>query len=87
VSSQLLVLTQGRRGYSYSGFQFDEGKTLDGFEEVLKGLRAVDRWMQVNFFTTPNERLGGKTPIDALRQGKGSEVRKIASVYGEQGTL
>jgi hypothetical protein len=43
--------------------------------------------MQLNFFTTPKERLGGKTPIDALRQGKGSEVRKIASVYGEQGTL
>ena len=83
-SNQLLALTQGRRGYSYPGFQFDEGKTLDGLEEVLKGLRVVDPWMQLNFFTTPKERLGGKTPIDALRQGKGSEVRKIASVYGEQ---
>jgi hypothetical protein len=43
--------------------------------------------MQLNFFTSPNERLGGKTPIEALRQGSSSEVAKVASVYGEQGAL
>ncbi|MBB6143699.1 hypothetical protein HNQ77_001648 [Silvibacterium bohemicum] len=84
-SNQLLALTQGKRGYSYPGFQFHEGKTLDGLESVLKALSAVDPWMQLNFFTSPNERLGGKNPIEALRKGKIDEVVKIASTYGEQG--
>jgi hypothetical protein len=84
-SNQLLALTQGKRGYSYPGFQFHEGKTLDGLESVLKNLSSVDPWMQFNFFTSPNERLGGKNPIEALREGKIEEVAKVAGTYGEQG--
>ena len=86
-SNQLLALTQGRRGYCYPSFQFDEGKTLDGIERVLKGLSSVDPWMQLNFFTTPDERLEGKSPIEALQQGKINEVARIAGTYGEQGAL
>lgn len=85
--NQLLALTQGRRGYSYPSFQFHEGKTLAGLETVLKALSSVDPWMQLNFFTSPDERLGGKTPIECLRQGNIDEVAKIASTYGEQGAL
>jgi predicted transcriptional regulator len=65
-SNQLLALTQGRRGYSYPSFQFDEGMTIKGLEEVLGKLSAIDPWMQLNFFTSPNERLGGSSPIEAL---------------------
>lgn len=85
--NQLLALTQGRRGYSYPSFQFHEGKTLDGLERVLKALSSVDSWMQLNFFTSPDERLGGETPIESMRHGKANEVVKIASTYGEQGAL
>ena len=86
-ANQLLALTQGRRGYSYASFQFEGGKTLDGLEEVLRNLRALDPWMQLRFFTSPHERLGNKTPIEALRGGKVADVVKAASGYGEQGAL
>jgi hypothetical protein len=86
-SNQLLALTQGRRGYSYPSFQFDEGKTLKGLEDVLGKLCALDPWMQLIFFTRPNERLGGNTPIEALRKGKVDDVASVASGYGEQGAL
>jgi hypothetical protein len=86
-SNQLLALTQGRRGYSYPGFQFEEGKTLKGLEDVLDKLSALDPWMQLDFFTRPNERLGESTPIEALRAGKVDEVASVASGYGEQGAL
>jgi hypothetical protein len=86
-SNQLLALTQGRRGYRYPSFQFDEGKTLNGFEEVLGELKALDPWMQLNFFTCAHERLGGKTPIKALHAGLVEEVKHLASGYGEQGAL
>ena len=84
-SNQLLALTQGRRGYSYPSFQFEEGKTLKGLEDVLASLTVIDPWMQLNFFTSPNERLGGSTPIEALRKGRAGEVARLASGYGEQG--
>jgi hypothetical protein len=86
-SNQLLALTQGKRGYRYPSFQFDEGKILDGFEEVLGELNALDPWMQLNFFTSAHERLGGKTPIKALQEGLVGEVKNVACGYGEQGAL
>ncbi|MFZ0798593.1 MAG: hypothetical protein WAM98_12480, partial [Terriglobales bacterium] len=86
-ANQLLALTQGRRGYSYPSFQFEEGKTLGGLEQVLKTLSALDPWMQLGFFTGPHERLGNKTPIEALQIGRVNEVVKAAGGYGEQGAI
>ena len=86
-ANQLLALTQGRRGYSYPGFQFEDGKALNGLEEVLRNLSALDPWMQLRFFTNPQERLGNKTPIEALRSGRVKDVVRAASGYGEQGAM
>ena len=86
-SNQLLALTQGRRGYSYPTFQFEEGKTLKGLEEVLGKLSALDPWMQLNFFTSAHERLDGKTPIRALHDKLIEQVQSVATGYGEQGAL
>ncbi len=86
-SNQLLALTQGKRGYGYPSFQFDEGKTLNGLEDVLGELKALDPWMQLNFFTSAHERLSGRTPIEALQSGLVQEVKSVASGYGEQGAL
>jgi hypothetical protein len=84
-SSQLMALTQGKRGNSYPSFQFDDGKTIKGLENVLKELKTFDPWMQLAFFASPNDRLGGKTPIRALRSGKLEEVMRAVRGYGEQG--
>ncbi len=84
-SGQLLALTQGKRGYSYPGFQFEEGKTLGGLEETLKQLAGLDPWMQLVFFVGPNDRLTGKAPIEALRAGNSRDVIRAAEGYGEQG--
>ena len=86
-ANQLLALTQGRSGYSYPSFQFEDGKTLDGLEEVLRNLSALDPWMQLRIFTSPHERLGGKTPVEALRGGRVNDVVGAASGYGEQGAM
>jgi hypothetical protein len=85
-SNQLLALTQGRRGYSYPRFQFEEGKTINGLEDVLAQLKELDPWMKLVFFTSPNERLNGKTPIESLHK-EVSEVAQAARGYGEQGAL
>lgn len=84
-ATQLLALTQGRRGYSYPSFQFEDGKPIPGIEEVLAELKELDPWMQMVFFTSPNERLGDRTPLEGLKKGLVSEVKTAAAGYGEQG--
>lgn len=86
-SNQLLALTQGKRGYSYPSFQFEDGKTITGIEEVLAQLKDLDPWMQMVFFTGPHERLEGKTPLERLKRGMVSEVKAAASGFGEQGAI
>ena len=83
--NQLVGLTQGKRGYAYPAFQFEDGKTLDGLKEVLAALSGHDPWMQSIFFANGNDRLNGRTPLDALRQGKTEAVVRAAEAYGEQG--
>jgi hypothetical protein len=83
--NQLIGLTQGKRGYAYPAFQFEDGKTLDGLKEVLDALSGHDPWMQSIFFANGNDTLTGQTPLDALRQGKTEAVVRAAEAYGEQG--
>jgi hypothetical protein len=83
--NHLIGLTQGKRGYAYPAFQFEDGKTLDGLKEVLDALSGHDPWMQSIFFANANDRLTGRTPLDALRQGKTEAVVRAAEAYGEQG--
>jgi hypothetical protein len=43
--------------------------------------------MQLWFFTSPDERLYQKSPIEILRKGKFEEIVAVASAYGEQGPM
>jgi hypothetical protein len=83
--NRLIGLTQGRRGYIYPSFQFEDANTLSGLGDVLQELKSFDPWMQLAFFVNSNDRLSGKTPAAALRAGRQSEVLRAARSYGEQG--
>lgn len=83
--NQLIGLTQGKRGYAYPAFQFEDGKAIGGLKEVLDALSGHDPWMQSIFFANENDRLNGITPVEALRQGKTGAVVRAAEAYGEQG--
>lgn len=82
---QLIGLTQGRRGYAYPACQFENGRTLPHFKEVLDLLNEHDPWMQLSFFLNGNDRLHGKTPMDALREGQAESVELAARSFGEHG--
>ena len=82
---QLIGLVQGRRGYAYPAWQFEDGRTIEDLEQVLKTLDGNDPWMQMAFFLNGNDRLGGKSPLEVLRAGDASRVLSAAAEYGEQG--
>jgi hypothetical protein len=84
-AGRLIALQIGRRGLGYPTWQFGERGVLEGLEETLAVLQVVDPWQQAWFFLTPDVRLEGRRPLDALRAGERDHVRMAAEAYGEQG--
>ena len=68
-------------------WQFDKhGQVLNGLEEVLEILHhdeRLDAWGRILFFLQEKPSLGGRRPLDLLRQGKLKEVRLAAQAYAE----
>jgi hypothetical protein len=81
--SKLIGLPAGR-SYRYPVWQFQDGKTLKGLENVLKSLQVQDPWMQATWMLNENLRLG-QSPLNLLRNGQDEAVVEAASLYGEQG--
>jgi hypothetical protein len=68
-------------------WQFDEhGQVLDGFEKVLEVLsqdERLDAWGKILFFLQEKASLGGRRPLDLLREGRLKEVHLAAQAYAE----
>jgi hypothetical protein len=84
-AGRLLGVELPKRGVLYPAWQFSETGMLAGIVEVLSALRDHDAWAQARFFTTENDRLAGKRPLDLLKQGKVERVVEAANVFGEHG--
>jgi hypothetical protein len=80
---RLLGLTQGRRGYAYPAWQFEDGRTMQYLEDVLEILQKHDPWMQMAFFLNKNMRLQERSPFEALQLGQKEAVLEAAISYGE----
>ena len=68
-------------------WQFDEhGQVVAGLEEVLTILNEDDRldaWGKLLFFLEEKRDLGGRRPLDLLREGKLKQVCLAAHAYAE----
>jgi hypothetical protein len=68
-------------------WQFDEhGHVLAGLEDVLEVLNQderLDAWGKILFFLQEKASLGGRRPLDLLREGKLKEVCLAAHAYAE----
>lgn len=82
----ILALPTGGGRYAFPRWQFDErGKDglIPGFAAALKNFSVESPWMRAEFMLAPNGRLGGKRPLDALREGE--EVMEAVAAYGRHG--
>jgi hypothetical protein len=80
----LLAVEVGNR-FLYPAWQIEDNKTLPHLEEVLDALKHHDEWRKLSFFVNGNVRLGGQSPLYALRKGRYDEVLKAAKSLGEHG--
>jgi hypothetical protein len=72
-------------GYVYPAFQIGADGLLPGVRDVLDAFAIADPWTRVNFMLTGDARLGGRRPIDVLREGDIASVIRTARAYGEHG--
>ena len=70
----------------YPVWQFKDGAILPGLAGVLAALTTASPWVKAAFFVSRNARLGGKRPLDLLRQDRVDDVMRAARIYGEHGT-
>ncbi len=78
-----LRLDDGKRVYPQ--WQFAGNRILPGLGQVLRGLAGQDPWAIACFFLGKEDRLGGRSPLDALRRGDIEQVVRSARVFGRQG--
>jgi hypothetical protein len=68
-------------------WQFDErGQVLTGLSDVLECLHQderLDAWGKILFFLQTKSELGGKRPLDLLREGQVTEACRAAQTYAE----
>ena len=57
------------------------------FPTVLQTLAdaGVDEWAQLRFFAGTNVRLGGRSPVEALKVGDIERVLAAARTFGQHG--
>lgn len=76
----LLKLEMRNGSLGYPAFQFDGRQQHAGVREVVTALSSVvaTPWTIASWLTSSNAKLGGTSPIDALRAGRIDEVVALA---------
>jgi hypothetical protein len=77
----LAVPAEDSKDYLYPAWQSEVGNV----PAILAVLKGRNEWEQLGFFVSPNERLTGKTPLEALRRKRVRTVIEAALSYGEHG--
>lgn len=69
----------------YPTVQFTREGVVAGLKDVHEALPTRNPWAALNFFVQPDDRLGGRKPIDVLRDGDVDLVVSAARAMGMQG--
>jgi hypothetical protein len=70
----------------YPTVQFNrDGSLVSGLKRVREALPTENPWVVLNFLVHPDVRLGGRKPIELLREGEVDLVVQAASAMGNQG--
>jgi hypothetical protein len=84
-ADQLLAVSVGKRGYLYPACQFEDEKIIEGVAKILPKMKTLSSWSALRFLVNVNDRLEGRTPIQALHQGEIERVAGAASQFLEHG--
>jgi hypothetical protein len=63
--------------WHYPAAQFSEGETVPGLDAVLAAMAEAGPWSVLDFLLSPDDSLGGATPLDTLRAGRPDPLRRL----------
>jgi hypothetical protein len=63
--------------WKYPACQFRDGEVLPGIAEVVRGLADQGPWATLDFLLARDSALGGRSPLEALRQGDLGAVERL----------
>jgi hypothetical protein len=85
-SRRTLVFIRTEDGRSgYPRFQFESERMVHGVGKVLSAIGVEAAWMQLSFFFLRLDELGGRTPVEAIRDGALDSVVRAATHFGRHG--
>lgn len=80
-----LIAIRTSGGLLFPRCQFHEGRLIQGLSAVLRALRVTDPWTRLSFLLSANARLGGRSPLETLRDGRVEEAVAAAEGFGAHG--
>lgn len=72
-----LLALRIRSDWAYPAAQFRDGEALEGIADVLAGMTEASPWSILDFLLAPDDALGGRTPLAALRAGDLAAVQRL----------
>jgi hypothetical protein len=80
----LLAVPNGSGEYLYPACQFTPEGVIPGLEDVLRAFQIRSPWTQLSILLAAVPALGGKTILEALKDGAIERAVAIAASFGEQ---
>ncbi|GLU27899.1 DNA-binding protein [Brucella sp. NBRC 12950] len=83
--SKVILAVRDGSDWKYPVCQFRDGEVLPGIAEVVRGLEDQGSWATLDFLLAPDSVLGGRSPVDALRQGDRGAVERLVRANAGEG--
>ncbi len=78
-----LLALRIRGDWAYPAAQFQDAATPEGLSDVLAAMADASPWSVLETLLTPDDALGGATPIAALRAGRAAELRRLVAAQAQ----
>ena len=83
-SNTMLAVREGS-DWRYPACQFNEGEVIAGIGDVVRGFASAGPWTTLDFLLAPDTALGGRTPLETLRDGEPDAVLRLVRANGSDG--
>ncbi|MGO4839268.1 DNA-binding protein [Rhizobiaceae sp. 2RAB30] len=80
-----ILAVRERSDWKYPACHFRDREVLAVIAEVVRGLADQGAWATLDFLLAPDGALGGRSPLDALRQGDLSAVERLVRANAGDG--
>ena len=83
-SNTMLAVREGS-DWRYPVCQFHEGEVIAGISDVVRGFASAGPWATLDFLLAADTVLGGRSPLEMLRDGEREAVLRLVRAHESDG--